>query len=311
MLNLIDGRLLRASSDRNFSTHHDYHWAIESEILAFARATCMDHSLSLLHPGSKQNVETTVGRATGLGAFLIVVTGLEAEARIAATSGVTVFACGGKVGLQAHAIRRAVRSGAAGIVSFGIAGGLDPRLTAGDWVIATGVASGDRSIKTDIEWSHRLAQRIPGAELGDIATVVDPVWDPKHKRRLRLGTGAMAVDMESFHAAALAQELGVPFAAARVIADPVHREVPAAARLGLRTDGSVAVAPVLRSLLSNPTQLPSLLRVTRDAAIAFQALLRGRPELGPHFASASCPTVAANGPANSESDWEQARPLPA
>jgi adenosylhomocysteine nucleosidase len=242
---------------------------------------------------------------------LIVVTGLEAEARIAATSGVTVFACGGKVGLQAHAIRRAARSGAAGIVSFGIAGGLDPRLTAGDWVVATAVTFDDRFIKTDAEWSQRLAQRIPGAELGDIATVVDPVVDPTHKRRLRLGTGAMAVDMESFHAAALAEELGVPFAAARVIADPMHRKVPAAARLGLRTDGTVALGPILRSLLRKPTQLPELFRVTRDAAIAFQALLRGRPELGPLFASVSCPTVAANGPASSEPDWDEATALPA
>jgi adenosylhomocysteine nucleosidase len=242
---------------------------------------------------------------------LIVVTGLKAEARIAETSGVTVFACGGKVGLQAQAIRHAVRSGAAGIVSFGIAGGLEPHLTAGDWVIATGVVSGGRAIKTDIEWSHRLAERIPGAELGDIATVVEPVSGPTHKRRLRLGTGAMAVDMESFHAAALAQELGVPFAAARVIADPMHREIPSAARSGLRSDGTVAFARVLRSLLSKPTQLPSMLRVTRDAAIAFQALLRGRAELGPHFASISCPTVVANAPANSEPDWRPARPVPA
>jgi len=87
--------------------------------------------------------------------------------------------------------------------------------------------------------------------------------------------------------------------------------VPAAARLGLRTDGTVAFGPILRSLLRKPTQLPELFRVTRDAAIAFQALLRGRPELGPLFASVSCPTVAANGPANSEPDWDEASALPA
>jgi adenosylhomocysteine nucleosidase len=242
---------------------------------------------------------------------LIVVTGLEAEAKIAATSGVTVFACGGRVELQAHAIRQAVLSGAAGIVSFGIAGGLAPRLAAGDWVVATAVASGDRSIKTDIEWSERLVQRIPGAELGGIASVADPVLEPTHKRRLRVRTGAMAVDMESFHAAALAEELGVPFAAARVIADPVHREVPPAAHLGLRSDGTVALAPILWSLLRKPTQLPALLRVTKDAAIAFQALLQGRPELGPHFASASCPTVSTDGAENSEPDWRQAPPVAA
>ncbi len=243
---------------------------------------------------------------------MIVVTGLRAEARIAAASGVSVFACGGNVGLQAHAIKRAVFSGAAAIVSFGIAGALNSHLTAGDWVVATGVMSGDRSIETDIEWSSRLAQRLPGAELGAIATVAEPVLHPMNKRRLHLDTGAVAVDMESFQAAALAEELGVPFAAVRVIADPMHREIPPAARLGLQPDGTVAIAAVLHSLLRKPSQLPSLFRVSSDAMIAFRALFRGRRQLGPHFASVLHPTVLANEPVNSaEPDRRRAELLPA
>jgi hopanoid-associated phosphorylase len=243
---------------------------------------------------------------------LIVVTGLKAEARIAAASGVRVFACGGNVGLQARAIKRAVFSGAPAIVSFGIAGALNSHLTAGDWVVATEAMSGDRSIETDIEWSSRLAQRLPGAELGAIATVADPVLLPRNKRRLHQDTGAIAVDMESFQAAALAEELGVPFAAVRVIADPMHREIPPAARLGLRPDGTIAIAAVLYSLLEKPSQLPSLLRVSSDAMIAFRALFRGRRELGPHFASVLHPTILANEPAASaEPDRRRAEPLPA
>jgi hopanoid-associated phosphorylase len=243
---------------------------------------------------------------------LIVVTGLKAEARIAAASDVKVFACGGNVGLQAHAIKKAVSSGAAAIVSFGIAGALHSHLTTGDWVVATGVMSGDRSIETDVEWSSRLAQRLPGAELGAIATVADPVLLPRNKRRLHLDTGAIAVDMESFQAAALAEELGVPFAAVRVIADPMHREIPPAARLGLRPDGTVAIAAILHSLLKKPSQLPLLFRVSGDAMIAFRALFRGRRALGPHFASASRPTVSANKPVNSaEPNRRSVEPQPA
>jgi len=243
---------------------------------------------------------------------LIVVTGLKAEARIAAASGVRVFACGGNVGLQAHAIKKAVFSGAAAIVSFGIAGALNAHLTAGNWVVATDVMSGDRSIETDIEWSSRLAQRLPGAELGAIATVASPVLHPRNKRRLHLDTGAIAVDMESFQAAALAKELGVPFAAVRVIADPMHREIPPAARLGLRPDGTVAIAAVLHSLLTQPSQLPSLIRVSSDALIAFRALFRGRRELGPRFASVLQPTDLANNPVDfAEPNRQPAEPLPA
>jgi hypothetical protein len=98
----------------------------------------------------------------------------------------------------------------------------------------------------------------------------------------------------------------------RVIADPMHREIPPAARLGLRPDGTIAVAAVLHSLLGKPSQLPSLLRISGDAMIAFRALFRGRQELGPHFASVLYPTVLANEPAASaEPDRRRAEPLPA
>ncbi|MGO9742685.1 MAG: hypothetical protein ACLPN5_14485 [Roseiarcus sp.] len=243
---------------------------------------------------------------------MIVVTGLKAEAWIAAASGVTVFACGGKVGLRAEAIRKAASSGPAALVSFGIAGGLDPHLTTGDWVVANGVMSGGRHIATDIEWSKRLEQRLSAARRGDIATVAAPVLDPGKKRRLHRDTGAIAVDMESFQVAALAAELGVPFAAVRVVVDPVNREIPSAARLALRSDGAVAVAPILRSLIRKPSQIPALFRVASDAIIAFRALYAGRRELGPRFAWVSGPTKLANESANSaEPERQQVEPLPA
>lgn len=216
---------------------------------------------------------------------MIVVTGLRAEARIARAPGVSVFACGGNVELRAHAIKKAVFAGAPAIVSFGIAGGLSSRLKPGDWIVATGVMTHDRRIETDIEWSNRLVNRLSDPDLGDIVSVADPVFHPVHKRSLRARTGASAVDMESFQAAVLAEELGVPFAAVRVIADPAHRELPIAAMLGFQADGAVAFGAVAQSLFWNPSQIPSLMRLASDAVIAFRALLRGRGTLGPHFGS--------------------------
>ena len=160
-------------------------------------------------------------------------------------------------GVWAHAIKRAVSAGAPAILSFGIAGGLSSHLIAGDWVVATGVVSGGRRIETDIEWSSRLAERLSGAELGDIVTVADPVLHPGHKRRLHVETGALAVDMESFQAAVLADELGVPFVAVRVIADPAskitpRREArPQSGRFGCprRRDAIADLEPVSNSLV--------------------------------------------------------------
>jgi len=226
---------------------------------------------------------------------LIVITGMRAEARIASAPGVSVFACGGNVGLRAPAIRHAVCAGAPAIVSFGIAGGLLPHLRPGDWIVATGVAAGAQRIDADSAWAGRLAERLPGAEVGDIVSVPAPVRRPHQKRRLQTSTGASAVDMESFQAAALARELGVPFAAVRVVADPVERELPPAVHSGLQSDGSVALPAVFDSLTHEPGQLMSLARVTLDAYVAFRALLAGREKLGPRFASLVCPTVVTGG----------------
>jgi hopanoid-associated phosphorylase len=224
---------------------------------------------------------------------LIVITGMRAEAKIASAPGVRVFACGGNVGLRAPAIRHAVFAGAPAIVSFGIAGGLLPHMRPGDWIVATGVCAGGRRVVTDEEWTARLAERLPAAVVGDIVSVPHPVREPRQKRHMQATTGAAAVDMESFQAGALAEELGVPFAAVRVVADPLERHLPPAVHSGLQPDGSVALRAVLDSLAREPQQMLSLARVTLDAYVAFRALLSGREKLGPRFASLHCPTVVA------------------
>ena len=243
---------------------------------------------------------------------MIVITGMRAEARIASAPGVSVFACGGNVGLRAAAIRHAVFSGAPAIVSFGIAGGLLPTMRPGDWIVATGVCAGGERIAADPEWTERLAGRLPRAEVGDIVSVPEPVRRSHQKRHIQAATGACAVDMESFQAAALARELNVPFAAVRVVADPVERELPPAVHTGLQTDGSVALAAVLESLAREPGQVMSLGRVALDAYVAFRALQTGRERLGPRFASLVCPTVVTGAArAGSTAPTPAAAPQPA
>ncbi len=234
---------------------------------------------------------------------------MRAEAKIASAPGVRVFACGGNVGLRATAIRHAVFAGAPAIISFGIAGGLLPHLRPGSWIVATGVSANEQRIETDRDWSARLAERLPLAEVGDIVSVPDPVRRPHQKRHMQATTGACAVDMESFQAGALARELGVPFAAVRVVADPLDRELPPAAHSSLQADGSVALAAVAELLARDPSQVFSLARVTLDAFVAFRALLSGREKLGPRFASLDCPTVV-RGPARAASDPGRAPALP-
>src|SRR5665213_4520834 len=74
---------------------------------------------------------------------VLIVTGLLQEARIAAGPGMTVI-CSSSDPQQLRALLTVFDpSTIRGVISFGIAGGLDPSLTSGDVVVATEVLSGD------------------------------------------------------------------------------------------------------------------------------------------------------------------------
>jgi hopanoid-associated phosphorylase len=189
---------------------------------------------------------------------------------------------GERLGAVLHA---AIHPDVAGIISFGISGGLHPELVAGHWVIASTVRYRDRVIPTDAKWRQELAARLPNAVLADIVGSDTMVPTPTEKSHLHRTTGAVAVDMESHIAAQVAAEHQIPFAACRVIIDSAHRALPAAAVPALDSNGAVNVFAVMRSVMQKPGQLPDLARAALDACIAERALRKGRKRLGLGFAS--------------------------
>jgi len=209
---------------------------------------------------------------------IVAVTSLALEARIAVGPDVSVVCSQGE--RLAAVLESAVARGARGMISFGIAGGLAPGLAAGDWIAAAAVITGQRRFPTDQAWTRSLRERLPHAVQADILGMDNPAADPERKQSLYAGTGAVAVDMESHIAAAVAAAHQIPFAAFRVIIDAADKPLPPAALVGLRTDGTADVPAVLRSLLQQPSQLPALVRTALDAWIASAALRRGRRMLG-------------------------------
>ncbi|HET7806218.1 MAG TPA: adenosylhopane nucleosidase [Pseudolabrys sp.] len=214
---------------------------------------------------------------------IVAVTSLAREALVARGSGVSVVCSQGtRLGAALHA---AIHPGVSGIISFGISGGLNPELVAGDWVVASAVRYRDRMIATDSKWRQELFRRLPGAVLADIAGSDTMVPTPAEKSHLHRTTGAVAVDMESHIAAEIAAAHQIPFAACRVIIDAAHRALPSAAGLALDSNGAVNVFAVTRSVLQTPGQLPDLVRAAFDACIAERALRKGRKQLGLGFGS--------------------------
>ena len=240
---------------------------------------------------------------------VIAVTSLALEARIASGTGVSVI-CSHASQLVA-ALEAAIAQGAAGIISFGIAGGLASDLYAGDWVIGSAVQSGRELYPADQRWAQNLLAALPGAVHAQIVGANAPVADSIEKRRLHAQTGAAAVDMESHIAAKIAAANRIPFAACRAIIDAVHRDLPHAAVVGLRPDGKPDLRAISRSLASQPNQFPAMVRLAMDAWVARDALRDGRRRLGaglacPYFAETGAATDAAAASAYVEPQFRSA-----
>lgn len=212
----------------------------------------------------------------------LVVTGMRFEARIAAGPGIETLH-----GLRAEALAQGLRQRlahpCAGVISFGVAGGLDPALAPGKVIVATAVHDGDTSRPVDASWSRALSLALPQAVAGTLAGSDQAVTSVVAKTALHAATGALAVDMESHIAARIAQEFGVPFAACRVVIDPAQRDVPPAAVAGMGPDGGTDILALLKALLAGPGQVPDLVRLGRDARLARLALEVARGRVGAGF----------------------------
>lgn len=207
-----------------------------------------------------------------------VVTGLRAEAAI-----IRPLVAPGDVGVTGGRIDRAisladalVAGGCAGLVSFGIAGGLQPGLGAGALVLADRVIDGAHSHACDGAWTARTAGALDRAGFtivrGTVAASPAIVATPAAKAELHGTSGAVAVDMESGAVAAAAARAGVSFLVLRAIADPADRALPPAVGAGLRADGSTDPFAVLAALVRAPGQLLGVIAAARDAARALATL---------------------------------------
>ena len=207
---------------------------------------------------------------------VLIVTGLVQEARIAAGPGMSVI-CSSSDPQQLRALLTVVDpSTIRGVISFGVAGGLDPALKPGDVVVATEVLAGDTRWLAGLSLNEELIARVALGRSrvvrGGLAGVERVLAARSCKAALRLETGAAAVDMESHIAAAYATEAGLPFAALRVIADPADRALPALAVTAIKANGDIDMRKVLSGVARNPMMLRALVSTGIDFNRALRSL---------------------------------------
>ena len=197
------------------------------------------------------------------------------------------------VGPAAAAVgaRRLLASGVRALLSWGLAGALDPALAAGTVVLPREVISPEgRLLLTTADWRERVSKGIAASHVvscGRLLTCREPLGSTAAKALAFRQTGAVAADMESSAVAEVASAERVPFIVVRAIVDTAQDAVPAAA---LSATGAGQDRPRLGRLLATlartPGELPALIRLARRyrsasrtlAAVAGSGVLTTTPE---------------------------------
>lgn len=197
---------------------------------------------------------------------------------------VTVFQSGPGAVRAGEAARTAIRAGASAVLSWGIAGGLEPQLAPGTVVVPRYVALADGSrLAVEPRWQSALAARLrPRFALreGDLLSVDHVLESPRAKARAALDTGSVAADMESAAIARAAFEAGVPFAAVRVVADSLIDTLPPNVAEWIDPDGRQRITPVFGAML-RPASWPMLAVLAARYRVARRILAALAAQLAP------------------------------
>jgi adenosylhomocysteine nucleosidase len=226
-------------------------------------------------------------------ASVLIVCGLKREAAILEGTGRTTL-CGDAPTLRAK-LAEAASLRPSLVVSWGLCGGLDPRLRPGDLILGSEVVTNEGVVRTDKAVTASLAKRLRGAGarvvVERLAVSDSPVVTVAAKAELRRATEAAAVDMESLIAGQYALKQRVPFAILRAVADPAGRNLPALALKAMAPDGGIKIQAIVGELIRSPWQLASLRALAADSRVAFQALKRCRSLLPGLFLGLGAPDV--------------------
>jgi adenosylhomocysteine nucleosidase len=177
--------------------------------------------------------------------------------------------------LAALAARNLVDAGAAALMSFGLAGGLDPLLRAGTVVLPSEVISrGGARFLTSTGWRERLSgaiERQRPVAAGILLTSAQPIGAVAEKAAAFRETGAVAVDMESLDVAEVSAAHDLPFIAVRVIVDTAADVLPRAV-VAASHEGQVNIRRLIGGLAVAPLDLNALIRLARAYRAATRSL---------------------------------------
>lgn len=181
----------------------------------------------------------------------------------------------------AQSAQALVSAGAGALVSWGMAGGLDPALVAGTVFLPSEVVASDgTTLLTAPSWRERLSEALraqggpvlPVVLHGRLLTSPRAIGSLADKAALFHQTGAAAVDMESLAIAEIAHTHRLPFLAIRVIVDSAEDALPRAVTAAADSEGQLQVWRLMGALARAPADVAPLIRLAQRYRVANRSL---------------------------------------
>lgn len=195
----------------------------------------------------------------------------------------------------ARAAERMIREGARAVMSVGMAGALQPRVSPGDILLPERVADAGGSLHTTVSWRAAILERLADATLivhgGLLRSVPSVLGGAPAKSEYGRTTGAVAVDMESAAIVKTALQHGVPAVVVRVAVDLVDVSLPVEILGLLDPYGGIRIGQVLRAIGAKPVLVPNMIRLARAERAARRILI----QLGQRRHELLAPDVAVQG----------------
>jgi len=174
--------------------------------------------------------------------------------------------------------------GARRLISWGLAGALQPGLLSGQMLCPAGVVdSTGRRYPVTADLQALCLERVcPEAVTGDLISWDEVLFDPNRKLALYRERGVAAIDMESAAIAQVAREWNLEFLVLRSVFDPAGQVLPASVLNNTDAWGGVRLAGLAAALLRRPSDLlllPGLVRLARRSGQSLKAMANALPAL--------------------------------
>lgn len=173
------------------------------------------------------------------------------------------------------AARALIESGVSALITFGMAGGLDPALKPGSVVLPRELISPEgKRYAACQSWREGVASAVSPLRAvteGNLLTSAYAIDTPAEKAAAFHRTGAVAVDMESAAVAEVAAQHNLPFIAARVIVDTAADRLPRAVVAASRA-GRVHFGRLLAGMVLAPGEIAALFGLAQRYRIAMRSL---------------------------------------